>query len=138
MCNRVRQLLSTHPSSSYIVCFLLSVTPLILPLCLFLSLTHKHLNSMHVHTHAAVLNGNQPSTPLSFPSLSSERVCMFVYPQRGQGRSLRKEMNRCRTHGPPAEPNHFSCSNIYLRMSHWKHTLYTCSCHICIYNPLSI
>lgn len=68
----------------------------------------------------------QPHPVESFPSLSAERcvcVCLSLCVcRRGRTEASRKEMNRCSTHGPPAEPNHVRCLNIYLWVSHWQRT----------------
>lgn len=106
--------------------------PVTLSLC---RLSHIY-NQKHTYvgTHAAVLNGTQ-----SFASHFAEWVRIFVltYLQRRQDGNLRKEMNRWKTYGPPTEPNHFSCLNIYLLASYWHLSIYRHAVYLFWWNLLN-
>lgn len=98
----------------------------------FLPLTHKHTQT-YAHLQLFQMALSHRLVEFLLPSLLNQCVCSpLCISRRRQDRSFREEMNRCRTHGPPAEPNHFSCLNIYLWASYWQHTLHAFIYYICI------
>lgn len=92
----------------------------------------SHKQTLHICT-CSCFKWHSATTLQSFPSLFAEwqSVSVWVW----QDRNLRMK-DRCRTHGPPAAANYFSCLNINLWASYWQNTLCAFIYHIACFSFL--